>query len=187
MAIFESIFDFLDKIVQDFSWRRLITFFLFLFLLGAGFVLFEEYTNTFHLSRLERSVALMKELRALRDSVSSDSSLAGIYSGMRNDLDVLVNKRSFGPSISPIVWRGLAGSAPWILTILAFLPGVRRGQTDNSIIRGGIVFVVLFGGIGMLLPDSWGPNINYIVYPIGHYVVVASIFAILAATKKKVS
>ena len=52
--MFVSIFNFLDKIITDFSWRRLITFITFFVFLGALVFIAESKTNYFALNKLEK-------------------------------------------------------------------------------------------------------------------------------------
>ncbi len=183
--MFESIFKFLDKIVTDFSWRRLITFITFFLILGVIFFLAESYTDYFSLNRLEKETFLLKEIATLKPKIENDSTLKIIYIGLTKDLNDLVNNKSRFPSINPYLLRFFVGAFPWIILTLAFIPGFKKGTTTSSTIVGGIIFIIIFGGIGLLIPSSWGSTIHYAVYPFGHFLIVSLIALFLQAKKRK--
>ncbi|KAF0142939.1 MAG: hypothetical protein FD122_205 [Stygiobacter sp.] len=183
--MFESIFNFLDKIITDFSWRRLLTFVAFFMLLGAIVFIAESYTNYFSLNKLEKETFLLKEIAMLKPKIENDSTLKIIYVSLTKELDHLVNNESSTPSINPMFLRFFAGAFPWILLTIAFVPGFKRGTTTSSTLVGGIIFIIIFGGAGLLLPSSWGSTIHYIIYPLGHFLIVAFIALIFQAKNKK--
>lgn len=183
--MFASIFNFLDKIITDFSWRRLITFITFFLIIGATIFIAESYTNYLALNKLEKEIMLLKEISQIKTKIDNDSTLINIYEGLTKDLAHLVNRRSNFPSINSYVLRFLVGSVPWILMTLAFIPGFKRGDTQSNTIVGGIIFIIIFGGLGLLIPTSWGSTVHYIVYPIGSFLIVMSILMILQSKKNK--
>ena len=48
-------FRLIGEIVRDFSWRRISSLFLLLLFILAGLAIFESYTDSFRLGRIERS------------------------------------------------------------------------------------------------------------------------------------
>jgi len=170
--MFESVFQAFERLVTDFSWRRLLFWVLFVTVLGGSFMIFERYTGQFKLRKLERATALLERLETLRQhpSVFQDSALAATYRGIRDQLGDLLKPADLRPSVSPIVWRGMAAAAPWLLIALAFVPGLRRGEAGmGSAVVGVLIIGIVFAGIGVLLPDSFGELVLYVVYPGGSF------------------
>jgi hypothetical protein len=87
-------------------------------------------------------------------------------------------------NLSPFLLRGLAAAIPWLIVTLMFLVSVLKGTTPASTVVGGIVFVAAFGLIGALVPDL-GPNFNYVLYPIGHFLLMAVIVVLWQRRKGK--
>ena len=184
----DPLFQYLDKIVTDFSWKRIgLLLFITIYLIFM-FLLFEQNTSYFMISRLERSTSLLKELHELNDNhiLSGDKELEAIFNGIKRELLSSSDQSSFILDINPIILKGLAGAAPWILIALAYIPGIFRKEKDSSdALFGMFIFAVIFGGIGMLIPSSLGYNINYLLYPIGHFLL--AVIAILIWQSKKKS
>lgn len=55
----------IDRLVSEFSVRRLLGLITFVLLVVAGAILFEWYTSSFRLARLERAVAVLGALEAI--------------------------------------------------------------------------------------------------------------------------
>lgn len=135
----------------------------------------ESYTGYFRLTRIERSIQLLKQLGEVQESqvVGSDEQLSKIYRGIKSDLDEFLQRSEAGVEIGPEVSKGLAGAAPWFLFSLAFLQGFRKGDVGSGHgILGAIICGVITGIVGALLPDFKWKWINYWAYPIGSFLLV---------------
>jgi hypothetical protein len=60
-----SIIQFFEKLITDFSWRRLGFVFGFLAFVGVALFIYESYTHSFTLARLNREVELLEKVMAL--------------------------------------------------------------------------------------------------------------------------
>lgn len=72
----DPVFQFAEKFITDFSWRRLALFFSFIALLALTLVVYEWQTATFELSKYERAAALLQELETLSKSDNKDINIA---------------------------------------------------------------------------------------------------------------
>ena len=181
----DPLFAFLEKFIVDFTWKRLVIFLMILLLTAGAFYSYERFTDSFQLSRIERATILLRELAALRPSVQNDSTLAPVYLMIQKQLVAVLQSSPTPFSMPPIVLKGLAGAAPWMIVSLLFLVAVIRGTSDPNTLFGGVMFMIIFGLIGMLIPDSLGPNIVYLVYPIGHFFLIAVVLVLWQRFKKK--
>lgn len=183
----EQILQLLEKLISEFSWRRLF-FIIIILMLGLGTsYMFENYSGYFRLSRIEKETNLLEKLANLREKqlIQKEKYLSSIYESIIRDLDGFINKPTHGITVPPRVWQGLAGAAPWLLFFLLFLPRARRGEPGaKSTLFGLIALAFIFGIIGTILPAFQLSWINYIGYPIGHSVIVLFILWLIGTRKK---
>jgi hypothetical protein len=170
--VLDSVFQAFERLVTQFSWRRLTFWILFFIVVVTGFWSYERYTAQFRLRKLEHATALLERLELLRRQPNAlqDTTLASAFREIRDQLDTVLRQTSLMPAVSPTVWKGIAGAAPWLLLALAFVPSVRRGESDTAAaIAGVLILAVVFGVLGIVLPTALGPNLLYIVYPLGSF------------------
>jgi len=185
--LIEQILQTLEKLISEFSWRRLFFIIVVLLLFAITLYTFEWYSGYLRLSRIEKGTNLLDKLANLRENkiIQKDKELSSIYESIIRDLDGFINKPTIGTTVPPLVWQGLAGAAPYLLLSFFFLPGARRGDPGkkNALI-GIIVFAFIFGGIGAILPAFQLSWINYIAYPIGISVIFLFILWLIGTRKK---
>jgi hypothetical protein len=184
-TMFDSFFNFLEKFVSDFSWRRLITFLLFLLLIIGALLLYDKYTDNSRLNKIERSTALLKELASLHNQIAQDSTLLPIYLDTTKRLHEIVNEHTTMPAWLYIILKGFFGALPWLICVFAILPSVKRGDNPPNTILGAGAFAVIFGVIGMFIPDFGNSYISFAYYPIGHFLIVATLLYSYESSKKK--
>ncbi|HKZ39387.1 MAG TPA: hypothetical protein VJ044_00405 [Candidatus Hodarchaeales archaeon] len=182
--MFDSAFTFLEKLLDDLTWRRFINFIIFVLIIVALFFAYEQYTRTLQLNRLRDSISLLKELDSLRPSVQSDSTLKMIYQDIETELREIVARTSIAPQPSSFWLKVLAGASPWLIVMLFFVPGIIRGKHDASVLVGGFMFAAIFGAIATLVPDSWGSTVQFVWYPIGHFVLMVIVLMIWTIRKR---
>jgi len=183
--MFDSFVAFLERFTFNLTGKSFVSFLLLLFLAGVFVYGYERFTDSFQLSRLERTTALLKELGSLRPNLEKDSTLIPIYRAIQRDVSRILEEPSTPLSLNPVLLKALAAAAPWLLITLVFLASAFKGTSPLATVFGGLMFVVIFGLTGMLLPDSLGSNFNYVIYPVGHFIVVATILVIWQRRKRK--
>ena len=184
----EPVFAFFEKLVTEFSWRRLGFLFGVLVLVTIGTWIYESYTGNFRLARVQKSIQLLRELAELSDNraVQEDQDLTAIYQGLQRDLEQYVNKPPRSAALTPGVRKGLAAAAPWVVIGLFYIPGLFRGKTENyNTLLGIIVIAVPFTILGVLLPTYEQVWINDWVYPWGAFVLFVGFALILQKRKKQ--
>lgn len=173
--MFESLFNAIEKFVNDFSWRRLFTWIIVLIVIICSAWTLEYYTGYLRLARIDKTIELLKKLGDVQEIQRStaDESLRNIYQSIRSDLANFVAPPSSGTDISPGFMKAAAGALPWALFACIFLPAFRRGEKEAPYgIVGALFFAVLFGAVGWVLPEFDWKLINYLIYPLGHFIVI---------------
>lgn len=136
--------------------------------LGAVFA-YERATSAYRLGKLQKEVAIVKELEALKSAAPPDSSTLKLCNAIESQLNEVVLPQSVFPSSRrEWVWKFCAGAAPWILLEAMMIYWARR---DSSWKKGkmalfGLGIGSVFGGIGVTIPTINWPYFNLVYYPI---------------------
>ena len=183
-SMLKPLFDFLEKLVNEFSWRRLVFFVCLLVVVGGGVWIFESYTGYFRLARIEKEIALLAKMRDLSSDeiIRRDEGLQIIYDNARLDLKEFGIDRSV---VNPTILKALTGAGPWLLFSLAFVSGTLRGdKTARNGLIGALIVALLVGGLGMFLPNFAWPVVNYLIIPLGSFFIFM-VIAVLWQQRKK--
>jgi hypothetical protein len=171
----EPVFQTLEKLFLDFTWRRLIQV-LFTIILGlAIFVAFERYTSYFQLARLEKATQILERLHQIEadEKLSKEEELQAIHSKLAAELNVTVSTKEISISLDYRFYKFLAGAAPWLLFSFIYVAGFRKRDKTRTVgVIAAIFCGIMFGAIGLLIPDLFWPWLNLIIYPIGHFILV---------------
>ena len=65
--MFESLFNAIEKFVNDFSWRRLFTWLIVLIVIICSAWTLEYYTGYLRLARIDKTIELLKKLSDLQE------------------------------------------------------------------------------------------------------------------------
>src|SRR5712691_11680724 len=84
----EPIVAFFERLISDFSWRRLLLVLSLLSITIFGLWVYESYTGSFQLARIDKEIALLERLAALSDQrqISGDPNLRSIYNDLQRKL-----------------------------------------------------------------------------------------------------
>lgn len=154
---------------------------------------FEHLTGYFYFTRLERKVALLRELSDIASQgIDSRHELYPIYQSAVSELAEYQVKSGVVPWVSsirigdPEVWgKAISGASIWILfLIIGVSDDVQKaGKLTGTTIGVGIVLLMiaaLFGWLGTLIPTVLNPWVNYIGFP-----AVQAVVLYLLGRKKK--
>ena len=123
----QPIVEFFEKLITDFSWRRLGLVVAVLVVLLLGLSVYESYTAQFRLGRLEREVALLERLTKLSGEgvVLRNETLRRAFDGLNSELEGLIRGPGGEYVLSSRVKKGLASALAWLaLSLFVFLsPG----------------------------------------------------------------
>jgi hypothetical protein len=183
----EPVFESFEKLIDQFSWKRMIFLSLFILFAISGLLIFESYTGYFKLNRLEKSVNLLKNLNEIGNSSFSnrDKDLRLIYDELKKELNnSLKNKYKMSLDFKILI-KALSGAAPWIILSLFFINGIGKEKDTIYALSGTIIFGFLSAIIGIYLPLFKWSIINYIIYPWGVFIVII-IIALIKLKQKSV-
>jgi drug/metabolite transporter (DMT)-like permease len=179
----DPVFGFFEKLIDQFTWRRLAFLTLLLVIGICCLWIFETYTQSFKLTRIERQVALLGMLSevASQDQVRSNPEFQAIAISLTEQLrgsDVTVIKDI---AFQPWMKKALATAAVWIIFFIciASIPNKysRTSPEFVSVLAGMTLFALPFIALSTLIPTN--PWLNYLVYPIGHLFVLAFLMLLI--------
>lgn len=174
MSTISGAFGFLERLVTDFTARRLIVFISALLVVGGSVAVFEAYTGHFRLQKLEKMASITKELSDSQDNAVNEK-VVEVERSISDELSFLLNS-----NISPLrlpEWSIKAGAAtaPWLIVLLIMLIS-NKGQAIEMTV-GIALLATPFIIIGVILPDFEASWINHFVYPILSCLIAVMIVA----------
>ncbi len=183
----ESIFQSFEKLISEFSWRRLVFLVLLLVITVAAIWLWENSTGQMRLTRIERTILILNSIKDLQEHpvVKSDPILRSTLLAVKEDLKEFTERRSETPILDARWRKAFAGGAPWLLFSLLYLPAFRTKEREelNALI-GCLTLSVIFGVIGAWLPDFSYPWVNFIGYPVANFILIVA-FALWWQARKR--
>lgn len=172
----EPIVAFFDKLIENFSWRRLTFLLAVLFLAGISLWAYEAYTATFRLARIERQAALIEKIATLSvaSAVTSQPELRQSTTNLQRQLLATTQSDTAQYELLPWGKKVLSAAAAWLVFALFILliPGTYSTTSAGSAFMGMVVVAAPFVALAAALPtfeESW---LNYLAYPIGHIVLL---------------
>jgi len=158
----EPTFQFIEKFITDFSWRRITIFFGIVLLLASTFIMYEWQTATSELTRYERTTELLQKLDKLGDSKNpkiielSKTIITGLNKVIQNKNPSVSFEFSASLKTAQIFYALL----PWLLFSLIVIILAMRGKQDdaNDILLGFGIVAVFVGIVSYFIPsdlDGW--------------------------------
>jgi hypothetical protein len=164
--------------------------------LGASvlvLVWYEHLTGYFYFTRLERKIALLKELQDIASQgIEIHRELYPIYESVVNELAEYEARRAVVPWLptvnlgNPVIWgKAISGASIWILFLIIGISSdvQKSGKLTGTTIGVGIVVLMiaaLFAWLGTLIPTLLNPWVNYIGFP----AIQAAVLYLLGRKKK---
>lgn len=181
----QPIVEYFEKLIDQFSWRRLFVLFSVLGFILCCLIVFESYTGYFRLSTLEKTVNVIEKINSLPIEISGQSKelLSSATKSAAENIEEFSRGGSTPFSISSGSLKVIAASFPWLLLILAL--SLSKSSFNKSAALGILLFALPGGVISYFIPlfeKSW---INYVAIPIGYFVV--SCLIAIALNKRRVS
>ncbi|WP_205343129.1 hypothetical protein [Denitrificimonas caeni] len=167
----DPIIGFFEKLIDDFSWRRLLLLVVILSLMASFAWMYESYTDSFQLKRMEKQVELLEKLVNLNSNkaIIDNQELQSIYRGLNKNLNAL-NSESAAIVLSPPVTQTLAALLPWLLLMMLLL--LFKKKTGGEAAAGVAVVSIPVAFIGYWLPQFEQAWINYVLYPVASFVLL---------------
>lgn len=161
----EPLFQFVDKFVTDFSWKRLAIFFSFLGLVVLTFILYEWQTASNELSRYERATNILLKIEPLLKSKNSD--IVETSKELVSNLKMVIEQKdifsNLEVSVNPLVSQIFFGLLPWVIIVIISIPSEiakNKSEAINMII--GFFIVIFFIGVLIsFIPIEWNDWLRY--------------------------
>ena len=173
----EPIVSFFDKLIDQFTWRRLVFLAVLLIICSAGMWAFETYTQSFKLARIERQVALLEKLATIsaRTELSGNSDLQALSVSLTKQLRETDITLPTSYELLPWAKKALAAAAAWFVfgLFILLIPNTytHTAPASASVFAGMTVVASPFIALAVAMPtDPW---VNYALYPIGHIFLLA--------------
>lgn len=166
------IFDFFNKLIDEFTWKRFILTMCIPCLFFLCIIAYENYTGTFRLNKIEKILNLIQQAEKLSPTIFQEGkpSITNAFKTISSEIEMFAKGTGTAFSIHPNILKGLAAFTPWLFLLLVFH---LLGSEDIHRITGGLlIFAIIFSVIGAFLPSFQLSWINYLVYPIGHVVLI---------------
>ena len=180
----EPIVGFFDKLIDQFTWRRLVFLAVAVGVAAGGLLVFETYTQHFKLGRIERQAALLEKLSALASSpaAAKNEKVSELSSSLLTQLRETDVSVPFNYELLPWARKALAAAAAWLVfgLFLALIPNTytRTDPATGSVVAGMTVVASPFIAMAAFLPTA--PWLNYFVYPIGHIFLLGALLSWLS-------
>ena len=174
----EPIVAFFDKLIENFSWKRLSFVLVLLALAVVALLAYESYTSSFKLARIERQIALLEKLGSLSalPSIKSQPLLSQANTNLQRQLAGTTSTSDVEYELLPWGKKVLAAATAWVALALFILLTPSSYSASNSgsgtILVGVVALASPFLALAAAMPtfDAWW--INYLAYPIGHIAVL---------------
>ena len=180
-----SIIASLESLFLEFNYRRLLFWVFIIFAFITGLVIFENLTGYAYFSRMERKVSILKSLNELsQDDIASKPELNTIYQDTISELKaykieplsffgILSNLGSNIPHIPSEFGKFISGGfLGFMVAIAGLVDRNKGGEKWSSTFWGGLVFGIIMGLIGAIIPTVYNLWVNYIGFPILQIVLV---------------
>ena len=172
----EPLFQFIEKFVTDFSWKRLTIFFSFLGLLVITFILYEWQTASNELNRYERATNILLKIEPLLNSNNSD--MVAISKELVTNLRLVVKQKDIFSnielSVNPIISQVFLGLLPWIIMFIIIIPSeIDKDKSEASNMIGGFFVIIFF--IGLLIsfiPTEWSNWLRYGAVQLFNFILI---------------
>lgn len=168
----QPIFDFLEKFITDFNWKRVS---LLIFLIISVIITYFLYEQTYlsQISKIEKVTLILKDLENIKITKENESIISSIYIKIEY---ILNSDRTFFDffnkiNLSEEIINAIYNSLVWIILLVIFIPIVMKKKEDLAVIWGLIGISTITGIIGYFLPNE-----NFLVYAI---ISNISVFVIL--------
>ncbi|MBW8002373.1 MAG: hypothetical protein FVQ80_10185 [Planctomycetes bacterium] len=191
----EFFFEKIERLFLQFTLRRFFAvIFPFLLFLTALFI-FEIYTSHFRLKKLEKATAILSMLHKINeaDSLQNNEMLLAIHSNLILELQKTTQPEPLAPPVELVAllkpnisslhsgfWKFIFGSSPWLIILAIVLVNPKHMYITRKL----LIFILFSGILAIVFPEFWWPIGNLAIYPIGNFLVIFMISALLEVTSK---
>jgi len=170
------------SVFAELTWKRFLGLLLLALIAVVLFLVFERYTASFSLTRIQKAAEVLESVHRLESSgVSANPQLQEAYTSLLDQTKNTIATKPFSlslgfPSFSAYsLIKFFSAFWPWSAAFLIFLnskdSNTRIGVTAMFLIMG-----FLSGSFGIFLPDNYWFNIVF--YPVAAFLSVLILLAL---------
>jgi hypothetical protein len=180
-----SFVDFFERLITDFSWRRLGLIAAFLVMVGAGLAVYELYTQSFKLQRLDREAALIERVLALDKAAqaTTDAQIRASLDSLKSRVKELDAPEPGGPLLNRAWMKAMYTALPWVALVLIMMLSPGGGVATAA--AGTALVAVPLIVLNANLPDFDPLWVNHWLIPWGELAVVLILIMLWQGRKKK--
>ena len=164
----EPIVAFFDKLIENFSWRRLTFLLVFLSLSVLALWIYEAYTSNFRLNRIEKQIILLEKLTSISaiPIASTQGNLAQIKTNLQQQLLSTTTTSNAEYELLPWGKKVLSSVAAWLIFFLLLLMIPSSSSSNGgpaAIFMGMLILATPFIALSAALPTfEANPHISRI-------------------------
>jgi hypothetical protein len=173
MSVIEPIVEAFNRLLSDFTWRRLIALVMFTAYVALFFIVYEATTAQFRLARIEHAANIVARLQEIEAKhLDPTSTLGAVHSDLINRLREVSNPSAVSLPAYAGFYIFLAAAAPWLLMMSMAISNIRKKKPDAWWGFAGVVMLAILAGFtGLIIPTFLWPWGNLVVYPIVLFIV----------------
>jgi hypothetical protein len=168
----------LEKLLElfsEFTWRRFFALVVVAFVVLLAFSLFERYTSSFRLGRLQRSAELIAKIQEIELAMTNASpELKNAYKALVSQATEAIETKPLSLDFVPstlhfsldILWKFLAGAAMWTLLGLIVMARTKPGVNRYNLFVGSTTSATACGIVGIWVPPMWWPWFHIFIFPV---------------------
>lgn len=147
-------------------------------LISLGVITYERTTGHFYLIKLEKRIALLKELQLVNSAgIKDNPKLIKTYDSLVDELAAFNAEQAKLPNLPNIsfddlsvIGKALSGALFWLVVLIIGISSEfkKAQKVTGSIIAVGIlvfILAILFAWLGTIIPSIYSPWINVALYP----------------------
>ncbi|MDD5454434.1 MAG: hypothetical protein PHW62_02900 [Candidatus Ratteibacteria bacterium] len=185
----DSTLNSLAKLISEFSLKQLPRYIIVGILICLIIGFYETYTDQFKLMRLQRTTELTEKLAFIEReyNITQNNYLKNSYEELTNQLNkiLLINSSPEIVILNQKIKFAFAGASLWILFSLLFLTNIKKEKNEYGGMVAALLFGIIAGTIGFKIPKILNGYFNYIIYPIGNFILVVGLVMAWYSKKNK--
>ena len=173
-----------EKIITDFSWRRIGVIFGALLVVGFILFIYESYTQTFSLEKIDKQISLLERLYIIESENKSatDPELKDAFVNIKNRLNQSIGERGSLLAIPEWLIKFVSAFIGWTIVGCIFWLAMDKDEKKN-VILGMSVLALPLCFLSAIVPTIAG-WFNYIIVPILQIFLVLGLVAFIGKKPK---
>jgi hypothetical protein len=164
------------SVFSELTWKRFFGIFLLAILASLVFLIFERYTSSFSLARIQKTADVLEKLHQLEiNGVAASPSLKESYDSLIQQTNDVVSTKPFSltlgfPEFSMYsLAKFFAAFWPWSLFLILAIKE-KQANRRTGYIAAFFIFGLMAGGLGLFMRNQYWMNL--IFYPLVFFILV---------------